>query len=70
MDLYFLDHLCFFWTLGMINNHITEKSLYFESQPAIILKWDISRLDMGAKSNNRSFLVIASMTLTSRPEVK
>ena len=55
MDLYFLDHLCFFWTLGMINNHITEKSVYFESQPAIILKWDISHLDMGAKSNNGCF---------------
>ena len=37
MDLYFLDHLFFFWTLGIINNHITEKSLYFENQPAIIL---------------------------------
>ena len=37
MDLYFLDHLCFFWTLGIINNHITEKSLYFENRPAIIL---------------------------------
>ena len=26
MDLFFLHHLCFFWTLGNINNHITEKS--------------------------------------------
>ena len=40
MDLYFLDHLglCFFWTLGIINNHITEKSLYFKNGPAIILR--------------------------------
>ena len=38
MDLYFLDHLCFFWTVGIINNHITEKSLYFENRPVIILK--------------------------------
>ena len=38
MDLYFLDHLCLFQTLGIINNHITEKSLYFENRPAIILK--------------------------------
>ena len=39
MDPYFLAHLCFFWTLGIINNHITEKSLYFENRPTIILKW-------------------------------
>ena len=38
MNLYFLDHLCFFWTLDRINNHITEKSIYFEKGPAIILK--------------------------------
>ena len=38
MDLYFLDHLCFFWTLGNINYHITKKSVYFEKRPAIILK--------------------------------
>ena len=37
MDLYFLDHSCLFWTRGIINNHITEKSLYFENRPAIIL---------------------------------
>ena len=39
MDLYFLDHLCFFWTLGNINYHITKKSVYFEKRPAIILKF-------------------------------
>ena len=39
MDLYFLDHLCFLWILGIINNHITEKSLYFENRPAIILRY-------------------------------
>ena len=38
MDLYFSDHLCFFWTLGRINNHIAEKVIYFEKGPAIILK--------------------------------
>ena len=36
MDLYFLDHLCFFWTLGIVNNHITEKSLYFENRSAVM----------------------------------
>ena len=30
MDLYFLDHLCSFWTFGRINNLITEESIYFE----------------------------------------
>ena len=32
MDLYFLDHLCFFKTLGKINNHITETAIYFENK--------------------------------------
>ena len=36
MDLHFLDHLGFFWTLGGINYHITAKSIYFEKGPAII----------------------------------
>ena len=36
MDLYCLDHLCSFWTLGRMNNRITEKS-NFEKGPAINL---------------------------------
>ena len=40
MDLYFLVHLCFFQTLGRIIDYITEKSLYLEKGPAIILKGD------------------------------
>ena len=36
MDLYFLDHLCFFWKLEIIiNNHNTEKSLYFENRASL-----------------------------------
>ena len=37
MNLQFLDHFCSFWTLGRINIHITEKSIYFEKGPALIL---------------------------------
>ena len=37
MDLSFLDHLCFFQTLGRIKNHITEK-ISLKKGPAIILK--------------------------------
>ena len=44
MDIYFLDHLCFFWTLGRINNHITEKSIDFEKGPAIILNCNYAGL--------------------------
>ena len=37
MDLYFLDHVCFFWALVRINNHIADKSIYFEKGPAVML---------------------------------
>ena len=30
--------LCFFWTIGRINNHSTKKSVYSEKGPPIILK--------------------------------
>ena len=41
----FLDHLCFFSDLlGRINNHIIEKSLYFEKGPVIILKINCANL--------------------------
>ena len=54
MDLYLLDHLflCFFWILGRINNHITEKSVYFEKRPAIILNHYVSKLYSIVKSTS------------------
>ena len=55
MDLYFLDHLCFFWILGIINNHIKERSLYFENRPAIILK-AYKNLKSDIKIQNTMFL--------------
>ena len=64
MDLYFLDHLCFFWTLGIINNHITEKSLYFENQPAIIL--NSGSIDLRIQSHqNKPLTFIINPNITS-----
>ena len=69
MDLYFLDHVCSFWTLGRINNHITENSVYFEKGPVMILKglirinceihydiWKITVLE--TKLNNQNAFII------------
>ena len=58
MDLYFLDHLCFFWTLGIINNDITEKSIYFENRPAIILNKCTGIFVKTFCNENKTFWVI------------
>ena len=58
MDLHFLDNLCFFQTLGRINNHITEESLYYEKGPAIILKNMGVNIAQFEKKYNRYYVVI------------